>query len=116
MSRHNRRRTRGSPKASGMPAQQHTFDLSPGEAAAPLDPLLLPPPGPAITRRGGVSARHWHNRYTAWQVRERRQRDEREKLEAERKRIFGDDRGGGEDDGLCIKMMEYFGGLDFIDG
>ena len=30
------------------------------------------------------------------------------------KRIFGDDEGGAEDDGLRVKMLEYFSGLDFI--
>jgi len=117
MSRHNRRRTRGSHKTSGMPVQQRTFDFPPDLGAAFPDPLLLAPPGPAVSRRGGVSARHWHNRYMAWQVRERRQREEREKLEAEKRRIFGGEVEGGEDEeGLCLKMMEYFGGLDFIEG
>jgi len=68
---------------------------------------------------GGIAARHWHNRYLAWQTRERRQREERAALEAEKKRIFGESAAGegeGEDDGLCERMMEYFWGLDFIDG
>ncbi|MCJ1289056.1 hypothetical protein MMC34_000588 [Xylographa carneopallida] len=115
MSRHNRRRTRGSQKTPGIPLQQRTFDIPPDLGSAPLDPLSLAFPGPAMSRRGGVSARHWHNRYMAWQVRERRQREEREKLEAEKRRIFGGEVEGGEDEGLCIKMMEYFGGLDFIE-
>ena len=52
----------------------------------------------------------------AWQVRERRQREEAEKLEKEKRRIFGEASDGGEEDErLCVKMMEYFGGLDFIE-
>ena len=51
----------------------------------------------------------------AWQIRERRQQEERADLVAEKRRIFGDDDGCGEDDVLCVKMLEYFDGLDFID-
>ncbi|MCJ1284870.1 hypothetical protein MMC26_004207 [Xylographa opegraphella] len=117
MSRHNRRRTRGGHKTPGIPLQQRTFDFLPDLDSAPPDPLLLAPPGPAMSRRGGVSARHWHNRYIAWQVRERRQREECEQLEAEKRRIFGWEIEGREDEErLCLKMMEYFGGLDFIEG
>ena len=67
------------------------------------------------TRRNDLSARHWHNRYLAWQVRERRQLEEREKLEADQRRIFGGESGEDDEDGLCHKMLEYFGSLDFID-
>lgn len=75
---------------------------------------------PAYGSRTGLSARHWHNRYMAWQARERRQREEQANLEAEKRRIFGTPDNGhstfsGEDDELCTKMLEYFGGLDFID-
>lgn len=34
-------------------------------------------------------------------------------LAREQMRLFGGDVAGDED-GLCDKMMEYFGGLDFI--
>ena len=63
-----------------------------------------------------VAARHWHNRYMAWQVRERKQKEEQDKLEVEQRRIFGGDPGEGDDEGLCSRMLEYFGGLDFIEG
>jgi len=83
-----------------------------------IDVLLPPPLSRSATRPGvnSVSARQWHNRYTAWQARERRQREESAALEAEKCRIFGESDGTGEDEGLCLKMLEYFGGLDFIDG
>lgn len=130
MSRHNRRRTRGhhTHKPYGMSAQL----LHPFATAATPAPKQPPLPSPqnltvASFRRPGwgggdgqgahtLVARHWHNRYLAWQTRERRQREERLALEAEKRRIFGEDdkEGEGEDDGLCERMMEYFGGLDFI--
>jgi len=130
MSRHNRRRTRGNynHKTYGTSAQ-----LNPFATSAPTAPKQPPLPSPqSLTtssfRRPGwgsggegqgantLAARHWHNRYLAWQTRERRQREERLALEAEKRRIFGesDAEGEGEDDGLCERMMEYFGGLDFI--
>ncbi|MCJ1444358.1 MAG: hypothetical protein MMC23_004860 [Stictis urceolatum] len=81
-------------------------DLSPPNLEAPK----------MLATRNNISARHWHNRYMAWQTRERRQREESACLEAEKKRIFGEDDGSGEDEGLCVKMLEYFDGLDFIHG
>ena len=97
-----------------MPVQLHTLDTTLDFSTDYQAPPLLVPPRPSLNPRNGVSARHWHNRYIAWQARERKQREEREKLEAEMKRIFGDDDGGAEDDGLRVKMLEYFSGLDFI--
>lgn len=32
----------------------------------------------------------------------------------ERRRLFGGEEEGEEDEGLCDKMMEFFGKLDFI--
>ena len=97
-----------------MPVHFHTFDTILDTSTDASVPPLLVPPTLSANHRNGVSARHWHNRYIAWQARERKQREEREKLEAEMKRIFGDDDGGAEDDGLRVKMLEYFSGLDFI--
>lgn len=118
MSRHNRRRTRGSHKSSSSPSQPafhpDSFSLSPLSApTAPSSTMTSLPPRP---RRNDLSAKHWHNRYLAWQVRERRQSEERAKLAAEKKRIFGGDftEEGEEDRWLGERMMEYFGGLDFI--
>lgn len=59
-------------------------------------------------------ARRWHNRYTAWQNREEKQRQEAAKIEAEQCRLFGGE--PGDDVALCYRMLEYFGGLDYIDG
>jgi hypothetical protein len=53
------------------------------------------------------------NIYPACQTRTQRQIEETAKLELERIKLFG----GlpGDDVGLCYRMLEYFGGLDFID-
>jgi len=114
MSRHNRRRTRGGQRMSEMLGHQRSFDIAPEKSTEPPEPTLIS----SISnpkRQNTLSTRHWHNRYNAWQVRERRQREESEKLEAEKRRIFGDGSGDGEDEVLCVKMLEYFGGLDFIE-
>ncbi|KAL9128293.1 MAG: hypothetical protein Q9217_002998 [Psora testacea] len=110
MSRHNRRRTRGGRKASKFSA--NSFEL-PSIAESPDSMPLCPQLRP---RRIDLSAaRLWHNRFLAWQTRERTLKEERQRLRQEQKRIFGGDSQDGEDDdGLCSKMMEYFGGLDYL--
>lgn len=75
---------------------------------------LSAPPLHSFSRCGDISARHWHNRYMAWQNREKRQREERKKLMEERKRIFGGESDENDEDDICSKMMEYFNGLDYI--
>ena len=68
-------------------------------------------------KRNDLTARHWHNRYIAWQARERRQKEEQERLRQEQRRIFGgDSQDGDEAEGLCPVMMEYFDGLDYLEG
>lgn len=117
MSRHNRRRNRGGHKtSSNLSIHQRSFDADSKPSLEPPDISRISSHRNSLDRPVGISARHWHNRYQAWQARERRQREESTRLEAEKRRIFGDDDGSGEDDGLCVKMLEYFGGLDFIDG
>jgi len=58
-------------------------------------------------------AQQRHNRYVAWQSRDGRQRQEAANLEAEQCRLFGGE--PGDDVALCYRMLEYFGGLDYID-
>ena len=131
MSRHNRRRTRHphphNHKASPSPHpgfQSHQYEncqSPPLSFQAAIAPEVKIPLGPRYWphRRGNndVSARHWHNRYLAWQVREKRQREERERLREEERRIFGGEDGdGGDGDGaLARRMLEFFGGLDFLE-
>lgn len=109
MSRHNRRRTRH--KANHSPS----FEL----------PLLPPPPTTATFASAPPpclihachdvdnrpAAKRWPiSRTPTWQW-------QRQHLEAERMRIFGGSSGEETDEeGLCGKMMEFFGGLDFIHG
>ena len=110
MSRHNRRRTRGGHKASAS-CPHDSFEL----------PSSLDPPDSKLAtarhpRRSDLSAKHWHNRYLAWQSREKRQKEECEKLKEDRKRIFGGDDGNdADDDGLCVRMMDYFVRLDYLE-
>jgi hypothetical protein len=53
------------------------------------------------------------NLYLAWQTRTQRQIEEAANLEREQIKLFGGI--PGDDVGLCFRMLEYFGGLDFID-
>lgn len=76
---------------------------------------LSAPPLHSFSRREGMCARHWHNRYIAWQAREKRQVEERKKLMEERKRIFGGQSDENDEDDICSKMMDYFNGLKYID-
>jgi len=60
-----------------------------------------------------LTANVCQNRYLIWQKREKTQKEEAAKLEAEQIKLFGGV--PGDDVGLCYRMLEYFGGLDFID-
>ncbi|CAG8909707.1 unnamed protein product [Penicillium egyptiacum] len=55
----------------------------------------------------------WHNGYTAWQIREHPSRLGSGGLEEAQCRLFGGE--PGDDVSLCYRMLEYFGGLDYID-
>lgn len=109
MSRHNRRRTRGGHSAP-VSYQHDAFELP--SSAAPPDSRL---PTARRPRRNDLSAKHWHNRYLAWQAKERTQKEEYQKIREERKRIFGGDSNDGEDDALCSNMMDYFTTLDYLE-
>ena len=108
MSRHNRRRTRGGRDASTS-LQLHALELLYSTALSDFRP-----PTAKYLQRNDLSAKHWHNRYLAWQARDREQKDECQRLKEERKRIFGGDGNDGEDDGLCSRMMDYFVRLDYL--
>ena len=113
MSRHNRRRNRAGHKASShFDFQLDNFERPVLRAELP-DSMVLNPKHP---RRNDLSARHWHNRYLAWQTREKRQTEERNKLKEEQKRIFGGDSQDGEEaEGLCGKMMDFFASMDYLE-
>jgi len=123
--KHNRRRIR--PRSRNHASSSISVDgilSSPGltEVAPPVAPrnntanskrALVP----KYNRLTDLTAQHWHNRYISWQARERQQRQEQEaaraKMEADQCRLFGGE--PGDDVSLCYKMLEYFGGLDYID-
>ncbi|KAA8651550.1 hypothetical protein EYZ11_010822 [Aspergillus tanneri] len=111
--RHNRRRTRPRSRnrsidiSSVEPASLSASCLNPATShtvIAAYDSLDAIPIYPAPT---------WHNGYMIWQKRDRTSRLEAVELEAERYRVFGGV--PGDDVGLCYRMLEYFGGLDYID-
>jgi hypothetical protein len=104
MSRHNRRRTRGGSKLASC---LYTRD----EIESPSLPTDIPPVAPH-TRQTKLTADHWHNRYMAWQLRDKQYREEKARIEAEQRRICGGE--AGDDVGLCYRMMEYFTSLDYI--
>ena len=103
MSRHNRRRTRGGHKASPS-IQCNAFE--PRSSTVPS----VPP------RRCDLSAKYCHDRHHAWHTRSRKPKEEIERLQEERKRIFGGDGDDREDDGLCWRMMDYFKRLNYLEG
>jgi hypothetical protein len=72
-----------------------------------------PPTTIATSRhRSDIPAKLWQNRCTTRQDRDRAQREQAAKLEAQQIQLFGGE--PGDDVELCFKMLEYFGGLDYI--
>ena len=108
MSRHNRRRTRIGSKTCT--SYQHDTLALPS-SVNPSAPKDL---NARDLRRGDVSATRWHNEYRLWQSRAKKEKIDRERVEEERKRIFGGDDTDGEDDGLCWRMMDFFVRLDYL--
>ena len=118
MSRHNRRRVRGGRKASNYPSRPFesdscSFSTTPLESSS--NPYTLSRTLSTSRLALSASTRLWYNRWNAWQARDRRQCQEIAKLEAGKRRLFGEDDGSDRDDILCVRMLEYFGGLDFIE-
>ncbi|KAF3481264.1 uncharacterized protein GIQ15_04023 [Arthroderma uncinatum] len=128
--RHNRRRTR--PRS-----RRRMNNNAPSRPpAAPQDSYTLPvhtlPPPLSCSPAARYhchdrvpSAQLWHNRYMAWQGRSGSisstsstasnspySQQDSAKLEAEQCRLFGGE--PGDDVALCYRMLEFFGGLDFI--
>ncbi|KAL8872565.1 MAG: hypothetical protein Q9174_001823 [Haloplaca sp. 1 TL-2023] len=103
MSRHNRRRGRANHRNSPPSSQLARFELPSATVSAdfseskPLSPTGIVRARP---KKNDLSARHWHNRYMAWQTRERRQKEERDSLMAEQRRIFGGESGEDDEEGL----------------
>lgn len=113
MSRHNRRRTRIGQKVPFSTCQANSFG-STFTLAETLEPRF---PASRHASCYGVSAKLWHNRYNAWQVREKKQREERESLKQDQRRIFGGDSQDGDDeDALCKNMLDFFVAMDYLEG
>ncbi|KAF9884668.1 hypothetical protein FE257_001361 [Aspergillus nanangensis] len=101
--RHNRRRTRPRSRNRSITLPSST-SVIPGQSPAAcdsLDSISIP------------TAPTWHLGYTAWGARESALQLEAAQLEDEQCRLFGGE--PGDDVALCYRMLEYFGGLDYID-
>ncbi|KAJ6031895.1 hypothetical protein N7540_002627 [Penicillium herquei] len=126
--RHNRRRTR--PRSSQRSnfnkgnsvslVNQISTSLLPVSSIWSPESCLVQSPVPnhstvCISRGspGPVPAPTWHYGYTAWKIRETAPRMATGGLEDEQYRLFGGE--PGDDESLCYRMLEYFGGLDYID-
>ncbi|KIX94752.1 uncharacterized protein Z520_09442 [Fonsecaea multimorphosa CBS 102226] len=120
--KHNRRRVR--PRNRNHTSLHPILEM-PDELLAPSDssalflPSASPDPEQSIlpqrprATNPSVASRHWYNRYVAWQNRDKAQRREAAKIEAEQIKLFGGY--PGDDVGLCYKMMEVFAGMNWID-
>ncbi|KLJ05965.1 hypothetical protein EMPG_10578 [Blastomyces silverae] len=118
--KHNRRRTRPrSRHRSNVPLNQNPPPIAALTHQLPCDPrrsntpIFSPSPYPVPTSQQPLLAQQWQNQYAAWQNRDRRQMQEAARMEAEQFRLFGGE--PGDDVALCYRMLEYFGGLDYID-
>lgn len=90
--RHNRRRTRLRPRSH----LTTTSCLDSSHLRAVADPVSQ------------SLAPTWHYGFVTWEARLRPLRPETEQC-----RLFGGE--PGDDVDLCYRMLEYFGGLDYID-
>ncbi|PYH95434.1 hypothetical protein BO71DRAFT_323195 [Aspergillus ellipticus CBS 707.79] len=102
--RHNRRRTR--PRSRNRSINHIAFDPS----SRPADSCISAVPAAFDCLE--IPAPTWHYGHLIWQKRDRALRMEASTLEAEQCRLFGGE--PGDDVGLCYRMLEYFGGLDYI--
>ena len=122
--RHNRRRTRRSSNRSiphtvldqqpALPLAIKSTSRTPQNSFCALVSADNSPD--ECSSRGSPAATlapSWHNGYTAWQTRERPSRLQSGGLEEAQYRLFGGE--PGDDVSLCYRMLEYFGGLDYID-
>jgi len=116
--KHNRRRVR--PRNRNHSPLNPTFDMlddvstssdSSTDSIFSSSVASRQPTLPATLRNSNASiaSKHWYNRYTAWQDRDKAQKREAATTEAEQIKVFGGV--PGDDVGLCYKMMEVFEGI-----
>ncbi|KAL2863695.1 uncharacterized protein BJX67DRAFT_236300 [Aspergillus lucknowensis] len=106
--RHNRRRTR--PRSRDRSASIYPAPVEAVLSSAAFCTAPYPSDSDCLGNRP-ASTRHY--RGLTWQDPEFILRPEAGVLEKERYRLFGGE--PGDDLGLCNRMLEYFGGLDYID-
>lgn len=111
--RHNRRRTR--PRSRNRSVNHSPIELPsyPVNCTRSPAPRTTPAACDSLDSISIPLAPTWHSGYTTWQKRDRTLRLEVLQLEADQCRLFGGE--PGDDVGLCYRMLEYFGGLDYID-
>jgi hypothetical protein len=112
--RHNRRRTRPRSRNRSVICSPVEPPLYPVNTIC--SPAVLETDSTACDSLDSIAiplAPTWHSGYIIWQKRDRTLRLEASRLEAEQCRLFGGE--PGDDVGLCYRMLEYFGGLDYID-
>ncbi|KAL4934383.1 uncharacterized protein BDV17DRAFT_6273 [Aspergillus undulatus] len=104
--RHNRRRTRPRSRNNSAsivpPTATICFPVNSCAASYPFSFDCL----------GNRPAPSRHYRALAWQDREHLLESKAAIMETEQYRLFGGE--PGDDVGLCYRMLEYFGGLDYI--
>ncbi|KAL5335349.1 hypothetical protein BJX70DRAFT_326676 [Aspergillus crustosus] len=111
--RHNRRRTRTRPRSRSR-NRFNDIDPPPSAISSPVDiraAFSFPAYASDCFGKRPVSTRHY--RALTWQGRELILKPETAMMETEQYRLFGGE--PGDDLNLCYRMLEYFGGLDYID-
>lgn len=111
MSKHNRRRTRQGHTAPHHHRQQFNFEMP-----AIIEYGSKSSPFQYQSRRfSDSSPLRWQHRYLAWKRREERQAEEKQRLKAQQRWIFGgDSQDGDEADDLCPRMLDFFQRLDYL--
>ena len=121
--RHNRRRTRGtrsrkraSPNFySTLPPSTTILDTSINNhrTSINLSPNNFATHAWTLTPVLSAKQCQWLNWYMVCQNRERKLLQDVAMIEADQYRLFGGE--PGDDVSLCYRMLEYFGGLDYIE-
>ena len=115
--RHNRRRSRPRtrPSKMGSQSQQNETSFITGtQLVAEKRSSTNGLHGLGVTYLTIGSTIPWQTTPEATWQRQSEAQKEAAKIEQDRCRLFGGE--PGDDVGLCYRMLEYFGGLDFIDG
>lgn len=114
--RHNRRRTRRTNRSISLAQPTSPVAIAPIRTPQNSFCNLVPANSPdaCISQSPAATlAPSWHYGNTAWKTRERPLRLESGGMEEAQYRLFGGE--PGDDVSLCYRMLEYFGGLDYID-